>query len=232
MDKSKGFTIIELLIAMALSVVVMALVGSVYYFYSNMSQRQERTVEVTQNLRGGLFALKRDLFLAGYRPNPNNPPSSIGLLSASSTALTIAYVASDDGINNDGDLFTDEDNEVETITYSLGDGDGDGDNDLLRQSSSGTSIIIENVENIEFLYREADGTAHLLPTNLLSIKSISVSLLVKSLYPVQGYTSTETWQPLSNTYKPASYSTITWGPYNDHFLRKIIFTTIYLRNVF
>ena len=64
--KEHGFTMVELLVAIAVAAVVMAAVYTVYKTQQDSYIAQEQVVEMQQNVRGSLYQMVRDLRMSGF----------------------------------------------------------------------------------------------------------------------------------------------------------------------
>jgi len=84
-----GLTLIELMIAMAISILVMASIYQVFRTHQKAQVTQQLVVEMQQNARAALTLMKREIRMAGYKP------------------------AASDGIDNDGDGNIDDDDDDE-----------------------------------------------------------------------------------------------------------------------
>ncbi len=67
--KTDGFTIVELLVAMAISLVVMAAIFSTFKSQQDSYVVQSQVSVTQQNLRAALFMITRDIQMAGYYTN-------------------------------------------------------------------------------------------------------------------------------------------------------------------
>jgi len=139
---TKGFSLLELLIAMAVSGLV---TGAIFLFHSHQQKAyaaHELVASMQQNLRIALFHLERDLRMAGY--NPTEKAVDAGFLSVSGNAAGDAVSFSMDDNNDANGRVPDGDTEDanEKIRYALADDDGDGDLDLERNSW----LLSENIE--------------------------------------------------------------------------------------
>lgn len=221
--KDKGMTLVELMIAIAVSGIIIVLISSTYSFYSKVSVQQEKFIEANQKARFAMYIMERDFLMAGYEPDPTNP-SGADFDNPGTTSVGIeSVVFEDDNIDNDGDGVIDEINEIETIRYTFNNGT------LLRQDSlsqdtdgDGTidpEPLCRDVENIEFLYFDEDGNA---TADASSVRSVGISLLVRSRTRAVGYTDSKTYETLSGA---------KWGPFNDNFKRSFLTTRIYCRNL-
>ena len=65
----QGFSLVEVLIAMAISSIVIAGTYEIFYSQQRSYLAQNRVVEMQQNLRAGLYLMVKDIRSAGYDPN-------------------------------------------------------------------------------------------------------------------------------------------------------------------
>ena len=220
----KGFTLVELLVAMGVSGIVMMLVGVSYWMQTQTSREQKLVLEMQQNMRSAVMTLKRDLRMAGFGLDNDNT-----FTTANQNTLAFSYVAEEDGIDNDGDGTTDEAGEVENIQYSLFDSvvDADGDADDLQRTPAPPPGLPEppaiagNIQNIEFFYTEQDGTQSTNPADNANIRAVGISILVRTESPTRSLDNS-TYTTLSGT---------DWGPFNDRFERQIVTTVVQCRNM-
>ncbi len=253
---TNGFTLVELLIAMAIFGFVSAAIYATYQNQQDSYLVQEQIVEMQQNLRAGMFFITQDIRTAGYNPT--------GKAGADSNANNIARIAEfrfarDD--NGDGVIQNSE-----FVRYALTNDGANGINDAARDgianalpcnlgketgippNNSGLQPVADDVDAIEFYYHLADGTASTSPGTPADIRLIDVSLLVRTGDTIKG---TFTYYPPSsacllgpdgckgehaNMYFPASNPTHDttknkWGPFDDHHRRRILITHIRCRNM-
>jgi len=167
-----GFTLVELMVALAVGSIVMAAVMTAFLSQHNTYLAQGQVVEMQQNARVALDMLELDIRSAGY--DPNNLGAGIttaGIDPLTGVAATLTFTR-DDGTGV-----------LETISYSLVDafateGRNDGVvDDLGRNEGIGSQPVAENISQLEFRYLNGDGN----PTAVLAdIRSIQVSILVQS----------------------------------------------------
>lgn len=162
-----GFTLVELMVALALGSIVMAAVMTAFLSQHNTYLAQGQVVEMQQNARVALDMLELDIRSAGYDPN------NLG------AGITTA------GVNN---LVFTRDNGagvLETISYIqvdafVAEGRNDGlVDDLGRDDGTGAGLlpVAENISQLEFRYLDGDGNATAVVNN---IRSIQVSILAQS----------------------------------------------------
>lgn len=206
--ENAGFTLIEILIALAISGI---LLGGVYLQFTSQQasyQAQDQVVEMQQNMRAGISYLAQELRMAGYDPYSSG---TAGVEEADSTKVVFTYITGDSGTGV-----------LNKITFELYDAYSDGDMDIGRQvgdSASTKRAIAENIENLEFRYLDSDGAVVVDPDK---IRTVQVSLLARVGKSDRNFFNNKTY---------TSASGAVWGPYNDGFRRRFQIITIYLRNM-
>lgn len=158
----KGFTLIEILIAMAISCFVVIALYQTFSLQQKSYGIQENVAAMQQTLRVSLLMLTDDLRMAGFdsqlsgnfgitdiqaRDIDNNADST--LAGNSSITFTVDW-------NEDGGI-----DENETIQYSVYDFiDTDGNLDLARDNGGGRQLFAENVQKFGMAYafdKDQDG---------------------------------------------------------------------------
>jgi type IV pilus assembly protein PilW len=202
--KNRGFTLVELLVALAISSIIMAIIYATYQAQLRTQLTQQQVVEMQQNARAAMFAIEREIRLAGYDPTDSGFPQITSAQTGSITfTMDINNGADDDldGIvdeldergmpNVDGDI---NDN-LEQITYRLsndagGDGIADGlDCNLQRQHWDGAAMqssdISLNIDVLNFAYLDAGGNNLVVGSavpagQLADIRSIQISIVARA----------------------------------------------------
>lgn len=214
---NRGFTLVELMIAMAIGALVMASVMTSFLSQHRSYLAQDDVVEMQQNARVAMDMLTRDIRSAGY--DPNNIGAGITTAGANNLVFT-----------REDDLAT---NGLQTIFYSLYDAfatatppanDGLVDDLAVKMTnalggSAGRQAVAENISKLEFHYLDKD---ELVTADLGKIRSIQISLLATAGNPDQNFTNTMTYTTASGA---------TWGPFNDKLRRRLFITTINCRNI-
>ncbi|MDY0220203.1 MAG: PilW family protein [Desulfobacterium sp.] len=225
---SGGFTLVELLIAMAISGIVMAGVMTAFLSQHGSYLVQDNVVEMQQNIRAAMELITSEVRMAGYDPSGN---ASAGIVTATAGRLGFTQDLNDDGLTTGAN---------ESITYGFStanDANGDGMADtgsasLGRNTGTATGVggsgfqpVSENFQAVEFNYLMADGTFTSAPAaaTFNDIRGVRISLLVRAAQADSKFTNTRTY---------TSASGATWGsPYNDQFRRWLLITTIKCRNL-
>ena len=217
----RGFSLMEVLIAMVIAGIVMAAIYSVYYSQQKSYVAQEQIAAMQQNLRVAMYRMEREIRMAGCDPTRN---ANAAITAASATSVSFTEDTRGDAEGSDPDGATDDPNEA--ITYSLDDNDGDGDNDLERNNN----LIAENIDTLNFVYLgeagplDDDGNGNVVASIPL-IRSIQITLVARTGRGDPGYTDTKAYynqQDLVNPILPAQ---------NDNVRRRPLTAQIRCRNL-
>jgi type IV pilus assembly protein PilW len=173
-----GFTLIEMLLALAIGSLLLA---SLYHFYLGQKKAyavREQVSEMQQNARAGVELMVREIRMAGY--NPMRTPG-VGIIEAGPQAIRITM-----DLNGDGDV-TDAN---EDVTYSLYDSGSDGDVDLGRKpAGSANQPVAENIASLDFVYTLANGSTTTTPASPSQIRMLQVSLTARTAKPDPTYST-------------------------------------------
>lgn len=232
---NNGFTLVELMIALAISGIVSIAIVTAYQGQTRANTTHRLHKEMQQQLNGAMIIMKHDICMAGYRGLDRGGPVP-GLTVTNANTLRFTFydpVRSDDDIDNDSDGITDEvgekdnidndgdgdvdeDREIETVEYVIIDTDGDGTQEILRrlrEADNGNSIrrsnrIASNIEALEFAYPDAS--------------TVQVTILARTSELVDGHLDTAVYTSPSGT---------VWGPFNDNFQRRMLTSSVFCRNI-
>lgn len=130
-----GFSLVELLVAMAITGVVMVVVFKVYTTQQDSYVLQEQVAEMQQNGRTAKYVMTREIRMAGYDPTGL---AGAGFISAGGNIIHFTM----DITNEDGSIDPGDD-----ITYSLS-----ADKELMRNDGTNNQAVVENVEAVGFAY--------------------------------------------------------------------------------
>ncbi|MDD4274813.1 MAG: prepilin-type N-terminal cleavage/methylation domain-containing protein [Desulfobacter postgatei] len=146
----KGFTLVELLVAVAISSIALLLVTQVFISTNKMNTIQENVASVQQDIRAAMDIMSTDIMMAGL--NPHDPP------------------ATDAGFADDVDDKYDTDSNSIALKYDY---DGDGACEIDRRyyyDSAKQCLMIRNgavaqpltaddtITTVNFSYTLADGS--------------------------------------------------------------------------
>jgi len=232
MSCTKGFTLIEMMISMA----IFAIISTAVYATYNSQQRayidQEQIAELQQNARAAIFFMERDFKQIGFDPMGDAQPQKDSRATATLVGIRFAF-------DTNGDTEVQDDEFLRYALESGKDTNGDGLVDAacgtcslgretgFGSSASGLQPVADNIQALEFYYHLDNGTATTEATPS-KIQSVDVSLLVRTGKRISNYVDTKRYYPASNPGSdPADKH---WGPFNDGFRRKLFIANIKSRN--
>ncbi len=243
-SSESGFTLVELMIAMAMAGIVTGVIYSAYNIQTKIYSEQDKAAEMQQNIRAGVAYLQREARMAGYNPQDAkdascNKPGSPGAVAPgihTATATTFGFSMDLDG---DGKCTTDSEN----VTYALYT-DGDGTQKLGRDDNTDAQAqqpIAEHISNVDFVYiflPPPVGTPAPSPTStptatqIPDIVSVQVSLLAQAKEKDRkASTSASFTVPLPDAWGVSNAGGTVWGPFTDSVGRRLLTTTINCRNM-
>jgi type IV pilus assembly protein PilW len=157
-NSEKGFTLVELLVSMAISLVVMGAVYSTYRSQQTSYVIQDQVSGAQQNLRAAMYTMTRDIRTAGF--NPTQVGGNIfGVTAAGNNTITIKS----DNSATPSEYGNGAADPGETIIYSLA-----ADGRLMRDTGGGNQVLAENIAALGFAYaydQTANGTLDLSANN-------------------------------------------------------------------
>ena len=194
----RGFTLVELMIAMVVGMVVLGAVYALFTAQSKHLATQEQLAELHQNARAAMDIMVREISMAGY--NQTTDPATItavnrctGTTTASNTpcagitnaaADTIGFVAD---INGNGNTTAGEANPSENIAYDRYHSETSpaGVYSLGRTSNGSKQPVIEYLDLLSFSYHEANGNV---TANLANIRRVKITIVTRTAKVDPNYT--------------------------------------------
>lgn len=229
-NHSRGFTLIEVLIALTIAGIVMSVLYSVFIPQTKTYATQDQIVDLQRSLRFGMSLMERDIRKAGYNPG--------GLTELGATS---------DGVDNDCDGITDEaDNAatllvmeaesvgfLETTVNSLsfsqdmnGDGIVCGEKEVTTYTLSGVVLkrngmpLSDNIEILNFIYLTEDGGV---ASRIEDVRSVQIAIIGRTKDESSSYTNTNSYVNLQGTeILPAQ---------NDGYRRRLLTSQVHIRNL-
>ena len=164
---NNGFTLIEVMVAMAIMSVVMVMVISATTSLNRSNTTQNVAAGVQQVTRAGVDIMTRNIRMAGLNPLNINP---IGIVQATSNSIRFQY-----DTNGSGTIATNAiDDANEDMGYLL-----NGNKQLIRQlngKATSNRSLVDNVSDLTFRYLDADNAQ---TSDLSAIRTIEISLTVE-----------------------------------------------------
>ena len=217
MTEEKGFTLVELLVAVFVAGIVMGGVYSAYYSQQKSYTAQEQMAEMQQNLRSAMFFVAKEIRMAGC--NPRGSADDAGFQAVGTNSVTFSMDIRGQWATDPPDGDTGDPNE--TIIYSLSDWNGDGINDLMRSTPpTGNAPVAENIDALDFVYLDANENV---TVDRLAVRSVQISLVARTGRRDLGFTDTTTYTNLQGTTILAAQ--------NDNFRRRVLSTHVRCRNM-
>ena len=215
---NKGFSLIELIIAMAISTTVLSGIVAVFHKQVVSHNTERLMVSMQQNVRAAASFMERDIRMARYDPRGF---SGAAILVANEGQLSYQTDRNENGII-DAD---------ETITYALN-GDELVRGDVLPFVAAAAPQVARNIDALNFDYFDANGnnisdksvTPWVVPLNQIASIQVSIVARAGNTIPVGFTRVTDTTQ-----YRNRS-GDIIFGPANDVFRRMQVTTDIDCRN--
>lgn len=212
-NSNKGFTLIELMVALAATSILAACIWATYNTQLKSHITQKQVVEMQQNLRAAMQLIEREVRMAGYDPLRN---SGAGITTMLGDTLTF-----DMDLTEDGDVSDPN----EQVSYALAT-DAAGNQYLGRDTGGGGGLqpIADNIDSFNIVY--LDNTAAP-TTDPLRVRAVQVSIVARSgrVVPVLFNRQTD-----NRTYRNQQ-NQIILPPQNDSFRRMIITSEIKCRNL-
>lgn len=208
-NNESGFTLVELMVALAISGIVISSIYTVFTSQQNSYYAQDQTAKMQQNIRGGMNLLTREVMIAGYDLTST---AGAGITVATNNILRFTL-----DLDDDGDV-TGPGEDIRYDRYQNGDGIwclGRSVQNAARDS------VAENIEQLEFYYTMEDGSQTLAPGNLDNIRNVQISILSRAATFDTKFTNTKNYVSASGAIWPA----------NDNFRRRLLITTIQIRNM-
>ena len=235
----QGFTLIELMIGMVMTGIIVGIIYSAYSIQTKIYTEQGKVAEMQQNIRATLAFMQREARMAGYNPTAATHPTCNEPGNTAPTAPGI-FIADEStfGFSMDLDGSGDCTGAGENITYSLD--TASGAIERTDNSSGVTSSIADDITNIRFVYMfkppQAPKWGPLdlpLPGDDLSdVRAVQVSLLAQAKYPDRNAPAAMSFTlPLIDDHGTIIGDDTVWGPFNDGHRRRLLTTTINLRNM-
>ncbi len=214
-----GYTIVELLVGIAISGVFLTAIYSAYFSQQRSTLAQEQVSSMQRNLRSAMYFMEKEIRMAGCDPTGK---AGARIETAQNNGIRFTSDMTDD--TGTGDPDGDVGDLNEDIAYTLSASD-----ELKRNNDR----IAENIDAINFVYLDADGTRLDDDTNgnviyddsMAQIRSIQVTVVARTGKEDPHYTD-------STTYVNKLGETI-FTPAGDdvHFRRKVLRTSITCRNL-
>jgi type IV pilus assembly protein PilW len=181
-SRAGGFTLIEIMVSMAISLVVLAGIARTFTAQTRQNSAEEQIGQLQQNIRGALDLMVREIQMAKYNPAGTAFPASTYGVTWSASQLQIKS-----DMDGNGALDSASSGSVENIIYTY-----DSANlRITRQLGSGgtAQILADNVTAFTVAYYDANGTAVTSSVNSDNIRKVTITITARTAKPDPSYTS-------------------------------------------
>ena len=192
-NRERGFTFIELLIAMAVGGILLAAVVSTFVLQHKSYDVQEQVTEMVQTTRAAMDMISREIRMAGYDPTG----ACFDGIPYSATQLQIGADLGGAKPNDPPDGDTNDSNENITYSYDFKNFQID------RDTGGGRQPFAENIQAFSFAYLDRDGSPTTITADIRQIRVTITARTAKSdpRYPANGgyrtYTLTSLVTPMN-----------------------------------
>lgn len=247
MNRSEsGFTLVELLVSMAMAGIVVGVIYAAYTIQTRIYTEQGKVAEMQQNIRGAVTYLRHEGVMAGYNPRQERhvscgPPGG-GTLAKPGvhTATATAFGFSMD-LNGDGDCADTGENVTYTVYVDAANTPKLGRND--NTNAAAQQPVAEHITHIQFVYLfeppKGIGAAGATPptstptaAELDELAAMQVTLLARGSAPDRKRQVTQDFiAPVPDAWGRATADPPVWQTFTDTYSRRQLTTTINLRNM-
>jgi prepilin-type N-terminal cleavage/methylation domain-containing protein len=226
-NTKKGFTIIEVMIAMALSSAVLAAVYQTFHSQQRSYTMQSEAATMEQNLRGSLYLLTRELRSAGYNPTQATTdnfrfvtsfasPNNLFVVNYTTDHSIVAFTSDTDGngaiASNSNEQMAYRFNEAQKTLERF--------NDAQADTTKKWEIVASNIDAVYFMYFDQNKNVTTDPDN---IEYVDIALLARMGRQDSKYTNTK-------VYTNKAGVNLCSACVGDHYHRRLLTTTIQIRN--
>ncbi|PQP33112.1 hypothetical protein C6A36_00950 [Desulfobacteraceae bacterium SEEP-SAG10] len=218
---NQGFTIVELLVGMVVSLLAMGAVYSTFLSQHKSYLVQDQVSAMQQNLRAAMFYMQREIRMAGCDPLDTG---NFGITTAQALANSITFTedirGSAVGSPPDGTLQT-----AETIIYSLTGGN------LVRDVGGGNQVVAQNIDALDFVYLTGASPPVVLNPGGGDVPSGSESQIRSVEITIVARTGRGLLPTIDNNTYFNQRGTQILGPPNNNLSRRRLTTVIKCRNL-
>jgi type IV pilus assembly protein PilW len=141
--RNRGFTLVELLVALAVSSIVMAAIYSVYAGLTRSYTTQNAAADVQQAVRATIDVMAEDIMLAGVRDLWKDYDKAVVIAEAGSKRISL---------RGDRNMDGDTDDNYEDVTYEYDDASGELKHTDNNAVPADTQTFIDNIVQFEIKY--------------------------------------------------------------------------------
>lgn len=178
----QGFTIVELMIAMVVSLLALGAIYSTFQSQHKSYQVQQETADMHQNIRAAMYYTQREIRMAGCNPLGI---ANARIITANATKINFTEDVVGNTPGSDPDGATDDPNE--DITYSL-----DANKNLMRDTGGGNQVVAKNIDALDFVYLDGASPPNVLnpggsdvpAADLSKIRAVEITIVARTTDPL------------------------------------------------
>jgi len=175
--RSFGFSLVELMIALAVGLVVLGAMYSVFVIQNKTLSNQEEIVAMQQSVRAGMDMMVREIGMAGYDPSGLNADTDTSN-NFSGVTVNNSQLQIKADLNGGGIDATSQEN----IIYAF-----DSPNHrITRNIGAGAQEFVENIQAFTFAYLKEDGTTAAASGD---VRKIRITITGRTAKPDPAYTA-------------------------------------------
>lgn len=217
---NQGFTIVELLVAMVVSLLALGAIYSTFLNQHKSYMVQEETSVMNQNLRIALFYVQREIRMAGCDPTGN---ANARIITANATSINFTEDVRGDFDESDSDGDTNDANE--DITYRL------KANNLVKNTGGGNQMVVQNIDALDFVYLDGSSPPNVLNPGGSSVPDESLDQIRSVEVTMVARTDRITLASKNNNAYFNQRGMQILAPQDDNFSRQRLTTSIKCRNL-
>jgi type IV pilus assembly protein PilW len=192
--KARGFSLLELVIAMAIGLVVLGAVYNIFVIQDKTLRNQDQIVEMQYNLRAAMDMMSREIRMAGYDPcglnSDTDPGNNFFAVTVNNSQLQIK--ADLDGntplSNNCQSPYKGIDaSSQENIIYAF----DAANRKIMRNIGAGAQSFMENVDSFTFAFLDGSGSV---TGSSSAVRQVRVTITGRTAKPDPSY-------PLNSGYR-------------------------------
>jgi type IV pilus assembly protein PilW len=186
----RGFSLVEMMIAMAVALVVLGAMYSVFTIQNKTFANQEEIVAMQQSVRAGMDMMAREIGMAGYDPASKNCPKCSPIPSGYLFfGVTVNASQLQIQADLDGSGAIDASSQ-ENIVYAIAsDATAANPNNkkITRNIGGGAQSFVENVDAFTFAYLKSDGITP--ATTSADVRQIRITITGRTVKPDPSYSA-------------------------------------------
>jgi type IV pilus assembly protein PilW len=216
---NQGFTLVELLVGMAVSLLAMGAIYSTFLSQHKSYLVQDQTATMQQNIRAAMFYMQREIRMAGLDPLAT---ANAGIVTANASLIRFTEDIGGNTVGSppDGTLQTGE-----NITYSLNSGN------LVRDVGGGGQIVAQNIDALDFVYLTGASPPVVLNPGGGNVPAGSITQIRSVEITVVARTGRGLLPSIDNNTYLNQRGTPILAPPNDNLSRRRLTTVIKCRNI-